>query len=34
MDLTGNKDGEQTGARAHGSDPRVVQEVDDVVPPP
>ena len=34
IDLTGNTDGECTGARTHGSDPRVVQEGNDVVPPP
>ena len=34
IDLTGNKGGERTGARTHGSDSRVVQEGDNVVPPP
>ena len=34
INLTGNKDGERTGVRTHGSDPRVVQEGGDVVPPP
>ena len=34
IDLTGNKDEERTGVRTHGSDSGVVQEGDDVVPPP
>ena len=34
INLTGNKDGERTGVRTHGSDPRIVQEGGDVVPPP
>ena len=34
INLTGNKDGERTGVRTHRSDPRVVQEEGDVVPPP
>ena len=34
IDSTGNKDGERTGVRTHGSDPVVVQEGGDVVPPP
>ena len=34
IDLTGNKDGERTKVRTHGSDPGVVQEGGDVVPPP
>ena len=33
IDLTGDKDGERTGVRTHGSDPGVVQERGDVVPP-
>ena len=33
IDLTGNKDGEGTGVRTHGSDPEVVQEGGDMVPP-
>ena len=34
IDLTGNKDGERTEVRTHGSDSGVVQEGGDVVPPP
>ena len=34
INLTGNKDEERTGARTHGSDPGVVQEGGDVMPPP
>ena len=34
INLTGNKDGERTGVRTHKSDPGVVQEGGDVVPPP
>ena len=34
IDLTGNKDRERTGARTHRSDPGVVQEEGNVVPPP
>ena len=34
IDLTGNKDGERTGVCTHGSDPGVIQEGGDVVPPP
>ena len=34
INLTGDKDGERTGVRTHGSDPGVVQERDDVVLPP
>ena len=34
IDLTDNKDGERTGVRTHGSDPGIVQEGGDVVPPP
>ena len=34
IDLIGNKDGERTGVRTHGSDPGVVQKRGDVVPPP
>ena len=34
IDLTGNTDEEHTRARTHGSDPRVVQEGGDVMPPP
>ena len=34
IDLTNNMDGERTEARIHGSDPGVVQEGGDVVPPP
>ena len=34
IDLTGNTDKERTRARTHGSDPGVVQEGSDVVPPP
>ena len=34
IDLTGNKDGEHTEVRTHKSDPGVVQEEGDVVPPP
>ena len=33
IDLTGNTDGERTGARTHKSDPGVVQKGDDVVLP-
>ena len=33
IDLTGNTDGERTGARIHGNDPGVIQEEGDVVPP-
>ena len=33
IDLTGNKDGERTRVRTHGSDPEMVQEGGDVVPP-
>ena len=33
IDLSGNKDGERTGVRTHRSDPGVVQEEGDVVPP-
>ena len=34
IDLTGNKDGERTRVHIHRSDPGVVQEEGDVVPPP
>ena len=34
IDFTGNKDGELTGVRTYGSDPEVVQEGNNVVPPP
>ena len=34
IDLTDNKDVERTGVCTHGSDPGVVQEGGDVVPPP
>ena len=34
INLTGNKDGKRTGVRTHGSDPGVLQERGDVVPPP
>ena len=33
INLTGNKDGERMRVRTHGSDPRVVQEGGDMVPP-
>ena len=33
INLTGNTNGERTGARTHRSDPGVVQERGDVVPP-
>ena len=33
INLTGNKNGERTGVRTHGSDSGVVQEEGDVVPP-
>ena len=34
IDLTGNTDGKRTGARTHGNDIGMVQEGDDVMPPP
>ena len=34
IDLTGNTNEKRTRARTYGSDPRVIQERDDVVPPP
>ena len=34
INLTGDEDGERTGVRTHGSDPGVVQEGGDVMPPP
>ena len=34
INLTSNKNEERTGVCTHGSDPRVVQEGDNVVPPP
>ena len=34
INLTGNTDGERTGARTHGNALEVVQKEDDVVPPP
>ena len=34
INLTGNNDRERTRVRIHGSDPGVVQEGSDVVPPP
>ena len=34
IDFTGDKDGERTRVHTHKSDPRVVQEKGDVVPPP
>ena len=34
IDYTGNKDGERTGVRTHGSDPGVVQEGGNMVLPP
>ena len=34
IDLTGNKDKERTGACTHRSDPGIVQEGGDVMPPP
>ena len=34
IDLTGNKDGERTGVCTHGSNPGMVQEKGDVMPPP
>ena len=34
IDLTSDKDGERTGVHTHGSDPGIVQEGSDVVPPP
>ena len=34
INLTGNKDGERTGVRTHGSDLGVVQEGGDVMLPP
>ena len=34
IDFTGNKDGERTEVHTYGSDPGIVQEEGDVVPPP
>ena len=34
IDLTGDKDGERTEVHTHGSDPGVVQEGGNMVPPP
>ena len=34
IDFTGNKEGERAGVCTHGSDPGVVQEGGDVMPPP